>query len=538
MNNVSQDRIDPPPEAVESEFKRDMGFWGNLALGFTYLSPVVGVYTTFAASLALAGPPAFWMLVVAGAGQLLVALVFGEVVSQYPIAGGIYPWNRRLWGAKWGWMSGWVYTIAINATIASVAYGAGPFLGGLLGIELDPTVNVLLALLLIAIATLVNFGGTRFLANVAFIGFVLEIIATVCIGAWLLIAARRHDLSVLFTDFRPPEAQQATPFVVAFMGSAIFGIFLYYGFEANGDVAEEVQDPGRVIPKAMRTTIYIGGVASMFIALGLILAVPDFGAILDGTASDPVGQIFLDAFGPFGFRVVMLILLLSYLSCTISLQAAASRLVYSMGRDRQLPAAGLLSRFNRARAVPPYALLATALLPAIVVVVSLLSADALIAIVSFAAFGIYLAFASVVIASIRARAKGWRPRGRFSMGRAGWAVSFVALAYQLFAMYTLVAPVPDVPWYQAWLVALVSAAVLAAGIAYLFGARPHLRGGGPAGDAHTGVVDLRYATPISQTEEIVDLAVRLGGGRPHVYPDNAVERGFAEGEPPAPQRKE
>src|SRR5699024_4894014 len=80
------------------DFKRDMGFWGNLALGFTYLSPVVGVYATFAASMALAGPPAFWMLILAGAGQLLVASVFGEVVSQYPIAGGIYPWNKHLWG--------------------------------------------------------------------------------------------------------------------------------------------------------------------------------------------------------------------------------------------------------------------------------------------------------------------------------------------------------------------------------------------------------------------------------------------------------
>jgi hypothetical protein len=150
---------------IDSEFKRDMGFWGNLALGFTYLSPVVGVYTTFAASLAIAGPPAFWMLVIAGFGQLLVACVFGEVVSQYPIAGGIYPWNRRLWGAKWGWISGWIYMIAINATIASVAYGAGPFLGALLGIEVNPTVNVLLALLLILLATLVNFGGTKLLST-------------------------------------------------------------------------------------------------------------------------------------------------------------------------------------------------------------------------------------------------------------------------------------------------------------------------------------------------------------------------------------
>lgn len=522
MNQTTPAASPQPPE-IRSEFKRDMGFWGNLALGFTYLSPVVGVYTTFAASLALAGPPAFWMLVIAGAGQLLVALVFGEVVSQYPIAGGIYPWNRRLWGAKWGWISGWIYTIATNATIASVAYGAGYFLGALLGIELDPALNVLLALVILLIATLVNFGGTRFLANVAFVGFVVEIVATVFLGAWLLFSERRHDLSVLFQDFRPQDLQDTVPFVTAFAASAIFGIFLYYGFEANGDVAEEVQNPSRVIPKAMRMTIYIGGVASMFIALGLILAVPDYTAIFTGEAVDPVTDIFRTAFGDVGFDIVMVIVLISFLSCTISLQAAASRLMYSMGRDLQLPGSNLLRKFDRKRAVPPYALLFAGLLPAVVIVISLLSADALLAIVSFASFGIYLAFSSVVLASLRARIKGWKPAGDFTMGSLGWVVTVVALIYQVFAMCTLLAP-GEGEWFQAWLVAIVGAVIVGAGVLYLFIAKPYLRGGGPSGDAATGVIDLRYATPISQTEELVDMAVRLDGGRPHVYPHNATER--------------
>jgi len=66
-----------------------MGLWGNFALGFTYLSPVVGVYTLFSISLAAGGPPFFWSYLIVGAGQFLVCLVFCEIVSQYPIAGGI-----------------------------------------------------------------------------------------------------------------------------------------------------------------------------------------------------------------------------------------------------------------------------------------------------------------------------------------------------------------------------------------------------------------------------------------------------------------
>lgn len=501
----------PAQPAPTSEFKRDMGFWGNLALGFTYLSPVVGVYTTMATGLGIAGPPAFWMLLFAGLGQLLVATVFGEVVSQYPIAGGVYPWNRRLWGPKWGWMSGWIYMISINATIASVAYGAGPFLGSLVGIKVGPVANVLLALAVILVATLVNMGGTKLLSNVAFAGFVVEIIATIAIGAWLLIAAREHDLSVLFTDFRSAGDKATSPFLGAFIGSSVFGIFLYYGFEANGDVAEEVKDPGRVIPKAMRTTIYVGGVAAMFIALGLILAVPDFGAVLDGTATDPVGAVLLATFGPVGFRVVLALVLVSFLSCIISLQAAASRLMYSMGRDRQLPGSRFFGAFSKSRGVPPYALLAAALIPAIFVLISLFSDDALVAIISFASFGIYLAFGSVVLSALRARIKGRKPAGAFSMGNWGWVVIILALCYQLFAAYTLIQPESGVAWYQAWIVLIVAVIVVGLGLLYLFIGKPHVEEEGG------------YATPIAETEEIVDMAVRLDGGTPTTYDDRQGE---------------
>src|SRR3954447_3376572 len=80
-----------------SEFKRDMSLWANFSLGFTYLSPVVGIYTLFGFALATGGPPMIWSLLIVGVGQLLVALVFSEVVAQYPVAGGVYPWARRLW---------------------------------------------------------------------------------------------------------------------------------------------------------------------------------------------------------------------------------------------------------------------------------------------------------------------------------------------------------------------------------------------------------------------------------------------------------
>ncbi|GAA3541144.1 hypothetical protein GCM10022263_30590 [Nocardioides daeguensis] len=34
---------------------------------------------------------------------MLVALTFGEFVSQHPPAGRVWPWTHRLWGRKFAW---------------------------------------------------------------------------------------------------------------------------------------------------------------------------------------------------------------------------------------------------------------------------------------------------------------------------------------------------------------------------------------------------------------------------------------------------
>ena len=41
----------------DSQFTREMTLWQNFSLGFTYLSPVVGIYSLFALALAAGGPP-------------------------------------------------------------------------------------------------------------------------------------------------------------------------------------------------------------------------------------------------------------------------------------------------------------------------------------------------------------------------------------------------------------------------------------------------------------------------------------------------
>jgi amino acid transporter len=467
----------------ESHFERRMGLWENFALGFTYLSPVVGVYSTFALAFVAGGPPMIWSVVIAGLGQLLVALVFAEIVAQFPVAGGVYPWARRLIGRRWAWITGWIYGWALIATVASVATGAVPFIGSLFGFTPTRTTTVILAAALMLLALAVNLSGTRTLGRVAMAGFVAELIGALFVGIWLLLFERHHDFGVLFDGL---GTGGDGGYLGAFLAAALLGLYLFYGFEACGDVAEEVPDPGRTIPKAMRRTIYIGGAAGLLITCALILAQPDFNAILSGEQADPVGAVLADVFGSTGSKVITVIVLISFVSCVLSLQAAASRLIYSYARDHMVFASATLSRFSPARHVPPVALIVAAVVPAMIVAIAeIISDSALLKVISFAAAGIYIAFQLVVLAALIARSRGWIPKGKFTLGRWGLPVNVLAFAYGVGGALNLAWPRggDEVAWSDKWIVVIGCAIVAGSGVLYMLLGRPYARGTSPAGDA-------------------------------------------------------
>lgn len=465
-----------------SEFKREMSLAANFSLGFTYLSPVVATYTLFAIALATGGPPMIWWLVIVGIGQFLVALVFGEVVSQFPVAGGVYPWARRLWGRRWAWMTGWVYLIALLVTIASVVYGAGPYLALLLEFTPGTGSTVICALIMLAVALALNMLGTKVLAIAATIGFVAEFVGALVVGGWLLLTERHQNLGVLFDT--EGVTGHSGGYLSAFLAAAIIGVYQYYGFEACGDVAEEVPDPTRVIPRAMRMTIYVGGAASILVCLSLLLAVPDFAAVISGEDPDPVIGVLNSAFGETGTKFVLLVVMISFLSCTLSLMAAASRLMYSYARDDMIFASHLLRHFDKKRHLPPYAMVIAAAIPAVIVLGSMVSEKALTSIVSFAILGIYLGFQMVVLAALRARLKGWVPSGSFTLGAFGLPVTVAALAYGVFTMINIAWPrTPDAPWYDNYLVALSAVVGVGIGAIYMTLAKPYLRSDARSGDA-------------------------------------------------------
>jgi amino acid transporter len=466
-----------------SKFDRTMSQLENFSLGFTYLSPVVGVYSLFGFALAAGGPPMFWWYLLVGIGQMFVCLVFGEVVSQFPISGGLYPWARRLVGKRWAWMAGWVYGCALFVSIAAVATGGAPYLAQLLGFTPTPVITTSIALAMIVIATLCNVSGTKLLARVAMFGFVCELLGAIAVGGYLLLFARHHPFSTLFDTYGIRGENGS--YLPAFLAAALAAMFCYYGFEACGDVAEETPNASRMIPKAMRMTIYVGGAAAMLVCLALILAVPDMQAVISGKDTDPVASVLRSAMGEVGLRAVLAVVMVSFISCALSMQAAASRLLFAYARDEMIAGSALFSRISPHTHVPVAALTVAGLIPALIALSGLWLQNAVNTIISFASAGIYMAFQMLVAGALIARARGWKPSGPFALGRWGWTVNIIALAYGLSAIVDMVWPrSPKDPWYSNYGMIVTAVGVLVSGTIYMVLAKPYDHGNAPAGDAH------------------------------------------------------
>src|SRR5258706_15350011 len=106
---------------IKPELRRTLGLLSNFAIAFSFISVSTGTFGNFGLGIGLGGPAFFWSWPIVIIGQLLVALVFAELASHFPVAGSIYQWSKRLSNRTLGWFTGWIYFWAQVVTVTAVA---------------------------------------------------------------------------------------------------------------------------------------------------------------------------------------------------------------------------------------------------------------------------------------------------------------------------------------------------------------------------------------------------------------------------------
>ena len=88
----------------------------------------------------------------------------------------------------------------------------------------------------------------------------------------------------------------------------------------------------------------------------------------------------------------------------------------------------------------------------------------------------------LVAGALIARAQGWKPAGPFTLGRWGWLVNVIGLAYGLSAIVDMVWPrSPNDPWYSNYGMIVTAVGVLVLGTIYMVVGRPYDHGTALAG---------------------------------------------------------
>ena len=460
------------------ELRRGLQVFGNVAMGFAAISPVVGLYAVALVGTTVAGPAWVWVLPVALAGQCLLIAVYAELASEFPMAGGAYQWSRRLMGGAYGWFNGWVAICAYAVANTTIAYLGAPWALTLFDIEATPHSIVAAGMVLVLVCSLAGSFGIRFLSRAVKAGIAAEALASVGIGLALLLVFREQDISI-FGETLGAEALSGGSVLSGFLAALAVGGWVFIGFDACVAGAEETRDPARQVPRALWIASVAVATLVILNAVAVELAHPDPQAVVEGRDTDPVTTAVVGSFGSWSAKPFAAIVLVAFISCGIAAQSLTARTIYSMARDGVLPASGVLRRVDR-RGSPLGGLVVTAGVACIGLLLGL-DSTAIGTLIVFGTVGIYVTFLLIALAALVARVRGsWRPSGDFRLGRAGTAINALAVVWLAFETVNIAWPreslaPPDAPFYQVWAAPLVLAVIATSGLVYLATARPHDR---------------------------------------------------------------
>jgi amino acid transporter len=440
------------------QLQRGLGIFSTFSIGVATVAPVVGLYAIVGLSMSFSGPTWVWVLLASLVGQLLVAAIYAELASEFPVAGGPYQWTKRLVGPGFGTFTGVVYLTAVSAALATVGYLAAPWFGALLGLQLSSAGNVVLSALLLTVSFIINAAGVRTVKVVVNCGIAAEMIASILIGLSLLLFYRVHPFGILA---EPLTASASIPAILATM--AVCG-WAFVGFDASASVAEETQAAGASVPLAMIAATAIVGMCVVLVAVAVTLATNDLEAVIAGTVADPVTTTVVSALGNWSAEPFNGVVCVTFFACLVSMQAYLGRVVFGLARDNVIPFSASLSKVSARSKVPFRAMLALTVIAAACLLLGL-NDGAVGTMITFGTAGLYITFLLVVAAALLARSSGrWKPNGTVRLGRWGMPINILAFVWLLFETINIAWPrvelaPPGAPVLQVWAAVWVFAIV-------------------------------------------------------------------------------
>ena len=323
---------------------------------------------------------------------LPMALVASELGSAIPDGGGFYVWTRRGLGQFWGFQAGWWWSLALLVDTSLYIVLSATYLQNQIGFS--DGIYYAICWAVIGLCTVVNVLGIKIVAIGSSL-FAILIISPILVLGVIGLANWQFNP---FTPMTPPDTDLLGADGALIVGLSI-GMWFYSGYESMSTLAGEIEEPQRIIPKALMLALPFVALMYLLPTLGSLAAFGQWELFsVDGTE----GTIsFVDIGRALGGtalgHALLASVVLGNLALYLDYMASGARPLQKLAVDGLLPTP--LVAFNERFGTPVAALLLIAGVNAVLVVgpfQSLVIIDVLLMVASYAL---------IFIAAVRLRAK-------------------------------------------------------------------------------------------------------------------------------------
>jgi amino acid transporter len=321
------------PKIVHTDLRKgSVGLAGVLMQSVAQISPTLGIFYTIAFNTAQAGQAAPLTYLAAFVVCLVIAVPMTRLARHLPSAGGFYTYVSQGIGPRWGFITGWLYSIMVTVVPAALA----AFTGAVLHDELSSKYGFRLSwwvytLVILAICLACAYRGivisVRFLVTMS--------LFEICVGLGLALTgvASPGPGGVNGGGFNPANIGSSSGFFLAI----VLSIFAFTGFESAAAVGEESRNPKKLVPMAIAGSLILIGAFYVFCAWGLQIG---WGTQdLNSLANSPTAPAFVlaDRLWGGGSIIVLIALVNSGLGVCIACTTSSTRTIFGMARTGALP---------------------------------------------------------------------------------------------------------------------------------------------------------------------------------------------------------
>jgi amino acid transporter len=419
---------------IEPQLTRRMTSFGNFAVSFSVISILSGCMTLYGFGLNTGGPAVMmWGWFGVGLAVLAVGLSLAEVTSAFPASGALFDMAGRLGGPGWSWLTGWLNMLGLLGGIAGIDYGCAQFTGTLFSLQFGfqptpwRTMGLFAAILLLhAVVNLFSVSVVSVLNGISVWWHIVGV--AVIFLALILVPSHHQSVDWVFSHYVNNTGWH-NPLYVTALG-LLLAQYTFSGYDASAHLSEETTGAQLSAPRGIVRSIWVSWIAGFFLLFALTYAIQNYDGTLHSSTGVPPAQIFLDALGTTGAKILLLIVVGAQLFCGAAETAASSRMIFAFSRDGALPFSHRWRNTENKSGTPRAAVWLSVCLAGLLALPAVYSPVAYGAITAINVIGITPAYAIPIALRLR-KGKAFKA-GPWSLGRWSKPLNVFAILWVLF----------------------------------------------------------------------------------------------------------